>query len=173
MNSLAYDTTGVPGKTYLPPPAKIILAEAICNGHRFIHIYIWISSIPSQLSWVSSVGKALDWWPRGGQVESASCLVWVECSLTHKKAGVYTVMTVWLVHIKDNVWTFGICPTTGLLSSLCECVYEWWRQRVDCKNRYAAPNWNTVCKFSKCFEIKNHTYAKKCLNSRGKFYLSF
>ena len=32
-----------------PPPAKIILAKAKRNGHRFFHIYICISSIPSQI----------------------------------------------------------------------------------------------------------------------------
>ena len=30
-------------------------------------------------------------------------------------------------------------PTTELLSALSECVYEWWRWKGDCKNRYTAP----------------------------------
>ena len=38
----------VPGKTY-PPPTKIILVKAKCNGRKFIHICIWVSSIPSQI----------------------------------------------------------------------------------------------------------------------------
>ena len=32
-----------------PTKTKIILAKAIHNSHRFIHIYIWVSSIPSQI----------------------------------------------------------------------------------------------------------------------------
>ena len=51
---------------------------------------------------------------------------WWECSWTHKKAGVCTIMFIWLVHIKENVWTIGTCPTTILLSTVtmyeCVCV---------------------------------------------------
>ena len=28
---------------------------------------------------------------------------------------------------KNNVWTVGICPATGLLSALSECAYVWWQ----------------------------------------------
>ena len=42
-------------------------------------------------------------------------------------------MSIWLVHIKEHVWTMvGTCPTTILLSAvtMCECVCEWqqWRR---------------------------------------------
>ena len=64
----------------------------------------------------------LAWWKSG----------WWECSPTHKKAGVCAIMSIWLVHIKEHVWTIGTCPTTILLSAvtMCECVCEWqqWRQ---------------------------------------------
>ena len=57
---------------------------------------------------------------------------WWECSPTHKKAGVCAIMSIWLVHIKEHVWTIGTCPTTIFLSAvtMCECVYEWqqWRR---------------------------------------------
>ena len=41
-----------------------------------------------------------------------------------KKAGVCAIMSMWLVHIKEHVWTIGKCPTTVLLSAvtMCECV---------------------------------------------------
>ena len=47
-----------------------------------------------------------------------------------KKAGVCAIMSMWLVHIKEHMWTIGTCPTTVLLSTMSECVYEWqhWRQ---------------------------------------------
>ena len=64
----------------------------------------------------------LAWWKSG----------WRECSPTRKKAGVCAIMSIWLVHIKEHVWTVGTCPTTILLSAvtMCECVYEWqqWRR---------------------------------------------
>ena len=45
---------------------------------------------------------------------------------------VCAIMSIWLVHIKEHVWTVGTCPTTILLSAvtMCECVYEWqqWRR---------------------------------------------
>ena len=57
---------------------------------------------------------------------------WRECSPTRKKAGVCAIMSIWLVHIKEHVWTVGTCPTTILLSAVttCECVCEWqqWRR---------------------------------------------
>ena len=42
----------------------------------------------------------------------------------------YHVM--WLVHIKEHMWTVGTCPTTVFLSTMSECVYEWqhWRWLV-------------------------------------------
>ena len=64
----------------------------------------------------------LAWWKSG----------WRECSPTRKKAGVCAIMSIWLVHIKEHVWTVGTCPTTILLSAvtMCECVCEWqqWRR---------------------------------------------
>ena len=30
-----------------------------------------------------------------------------ECYLTHKKAGLCAVMSMWLVHIKEHVWSIG------------------------------------------------------------------
>ena len=57
---------------------------------------------------------------------------WRECSPMRKKAGVCAIMSIWLVHIKEHVWTVGTCPTTILLSAvtMCECVCEWqqWRR---------------------------------------------
>ena len=47
-----------------------------------------------------------------------------ECFPTHKKAGVCAVMPMWLVHIKEHVWTVGTCLTTTLLSAMSECVNE-------------------------------------------------
>ena len=47
----------------------------------------------------------LAWWKSG----------WWECSPTHKKAGVCAIMSMWLVHIREHVWTIGTCPTTILL----------------------------------------------------------
>ena len=57
----------------------------------------------------------LAWWKSG----------WRECSPTRKKAGVCAIMSIWLVHIKEHVWTIGTCPTTILLSTvnMCECVW--------------------------------------------------
>ena len=57
----------------------------------------------------------LAWWKSG----------WRECSPTRKKAGVCAIMSIWLVHIKEHVWTVGTCPTTILLSTvnMCECVW--------------------------------------------------
>ena len=42
------------------------------------------------------------------------------------------IMSMWLVHIKEHMWTIGTCPTTVLLSIMSECVYEWqhWRWLV-------------------------------------------
>ena len=42
------------------------------------------------------------------------------------------IMSMWLVHIKEHMWTVGTCPTTVLLSTMSECVYEWqhWRRLV-------------------------------------------
>ena len=39
------------------------------------------------------------------------------------------IMSTWLVHIKEHMWTIRTCPTTVLLSTMSECVYEWqhWR----------------------------------------------
>ena len=55
----------------------------------------------------------------------------MQSSPTRKKAGVCAIMSIWLVHIKEHVWTIGTCPTTILLSTItmCECVCEWqhWR----------------------------------------------
>ena len=63
----------------------------------------------------------LAWWKSG----------WRECSPTRKKGRVCAIMSIWLVHIKEHVWTIGTCPTTILLSTItmCECVCEWqhWR----------------------------------------------
>ena len=41
-----------------------------------------------------------------------------------KKAGVCTVMSMWLVHIKEHVSSIRTCPTTILLSTMIECVSE-------------------------------------------------
>ena len=40
---------------------------------------------------------------------------WQKCSPTRKKARVCAVTSMWLVHIKEHVWTVGTCPTTILL----------------------------------------------------------
>ena len=37
------------------------------------------------------------------------------CFPTHKKAGVCAVMPKWILHIKEHMWTLGICPPTILL----------------------------------------------------------
>ena len=66
---------------------------------------------------------------------SSACMMEIQMTgvlLTHKKAGVCAIMSIWLVHIKEHVWTVGTCPTTILLSTItmCECVCEWqhWRR---------------------------------------------
>ena len=47
---------------------------------------------------------------------------WWECSPTRKKAGVCAIMSIWLVHIKEHVWTVGTCLTTVLLSTVTMCM---------------------------------------------------
>ena len=47
-----------------------------------------------------------------------------ECYPTHKKAGLSTVMSMWLVHTKEHMWSIGTCPTTILQSATSECVSE-------------------------------------------------
>ena len=53
-----------------------------------------------------------------------------ESSPTHLKAGVCVcvcaIMPMWLAHIKEHVWTVGICPTTILLPTRCNCVHKVW-----------------------------------------------
>ena len=34
------------------------------------------------------------------------------------------VMSMWLVYIKEHMWSIGTCPTTILLSAMSECVSE-------------------------------------------------
>ena len=73
---------------------------------------------------------------------------WRECSPTRKKAGVCAIMSIWLVHIKEHVWTVGTCPTTILLSAvtMCACVCEWqqWR-RLYQEDLHAAWGMRPVC----------------------------
>ena len=58
-----------------------------------------------------------------------------ECYLTRKKAGLCAVMSMWLVHIKEHVWSVGTCPTTILLSmSRLMCEVLCWRAEL--KKRY-------------------------------------
>ena len=38
-----------------------------------------------------------------------------EWSPTYKKAGVCAITSIWLVHIKEHVWTIRTCPTTIFL----------------------------------------------------------
>ena len=80
----------------------------------------------------------LAWWKSG----------WRECSPTRKKAGVCAIMSIWLVHIEEHVWTIGTCPTTILLSvvTMCECVCEWqqWRQLYQ-EDLHAAWGMRPVC----------------------------
>ena len=56
-----------------------------------------------------------------GKTPSHLCLhdKWQEFFPTHKKARVFAIMSVWLVHIKEHVWTVRTCPTTTLLMYLC------------------------------------------------------
>ena len=42
-----------------------------------------------------------------------------------KKSGVCAVMSLWLVHIKDHVWSIRICPTTILLPTLSRSCDHW------------------------------------------------
>ena len=80
----------------------------------------------------------LAWWKSG----------WWECSPTHKKAGMCAIMSIWLLHIKEHVWTIGTCPTTILLSAvtMCECASEWqqWRQLYQ-EDLHAAWGIRLVC----------------------------
>ena len=80
----------------------------------------------------------LAWWKSG----------WRECSPTQKKARVCAIMSIWLVHIKEHVWTVGTCPITILLSAvtMCECVCEWqqWRQLYQ-EDLHAAWGMRPVC----------------------------
>ena len=80
----------------------------------------------------------LAWWKSG----------WWECSPTRKKSGVCAIMSIWLVHIKEHVWTVRTCPTTILLSAVttCECVCEWqqWR-RLYQEDLHAAWGMQPVC----------------------------
>ena len=51
-----------------------------------------------------------------------------ECFQTLKKVRLCAVMSMWLVHIKEHVWSVGTCPTTILLSmsrSMCKVLH--WR----------------------------------------------
>ena len=61
--------------------------------------------------WKKASHPLLAWWKSG----------WWECSWTHKKARVCAIMSTWLVHIKEYVWTIGACPTTILLPDL-SCI---------------------------------------------------
>ena len=53
-----------------------------------------------------------------------------ECYPTCKKAGLCAVMSMWLVNIKEHVWSIGTCPTTILLSAMGECVSECCTERL-------------------------------------------
>ena len=68
-----------------------------------------------------------------------------ECSPTHKKAGLCAVMPMWLVHIKEHVWTIGTCPTTILLSAMSECVNECCIERPKWKRGIASWDGRPVC----------------------------
>ena len=58
-----------------------------------------------------------------------------ECYLTRKMVGLCAVMSMWLVHIKEHVWSVGTCPTTVLLSmSRLMCKVLHWR--AEWKKRY-------------------------------------
>ena len=68
--------------------------------------------------------KRCDWHP---MCSAMAYVIWAykrfpECSPTHKKAGVCAVMSMWLVHIKEYMWSVRTCPTTILLSAVRECV---------------------------------------------------
>ena len=56
-----------------------------------------------------------------------------ECSPTCKKARVCAIMLMWLVHIKEHVWTIGTCPTTTLLSVMSEWVNKCYIERLNKK----------------------------------------
>ena len=60
------------------------------------------------------------------------------CSLTCKKAGVCAVMPMWLVHIKEHVWTVRTSPTT-----MSECVNEYSIKRLNKKEVLPHMRWQT------------------------------
>ena len=59
------------------------------------------------------------------------------------KARVCDVMPMWLVHIKEHVWTIRTCPTTILLSAMNECVNEYCIKRQNKKEALPHMRWQT------------------------------
>ena len=55
---------------------------------------------------------------------------YTKCSPTCKKAGVYAVMSMLLVCIKEHVWSVRTCTTTILLSAMSECANECYIERL-------------------------------------------
>ena len=82
------------------------------------------------LGWMTIWGKLV----AANDVIDACCgLLWLviwackrfpECSPTIKKPGVCAVMSMWLVHIKECMWSIRTCPTTMLLSAMSEFASE-------------------------------------------------
>ena len=67
-------------------------------------------------------------------------LIWAykrfpECSPTHKKAGVCAVMSMYLVDIKEHVWSIWRNPTTILLSAMSKCTNKCCIERLN-EKRY-------------------------------------
>ena len=63
INWTGVSVQNIPLRKNIP---RYVLAKAKRNGHRFIHIYIWVSSIPSQIDkcnqWVYVMSKILKVW---------------------------------------------------------------------------------------------------------------
>ena len=77
-----------------------------------ILVYTWMSDYPTGIA------------PKVWYMTMPSCAVlhiYTSGTWLGKKAGMSAVMSMWLVHIKEHVWTIWICPTTILLPTRYEC----------------------------------------------------
>ena len=106
-----------------------------------------------------------------------------ECSSTCKKAGVCAVMPMWLVHIKEHVWTVRTCPTTMLLSAMSECVNDCYIERPNKRGTASYEMARPVCSpgswswkglappQEKCNDTvwKNSGLSRKMKNCKGPF----
>ena len=107
------------------------------------HACYWsnLMMVRESLTWVQTVGVRV---PLGTVPTHVRKVTIPECSPTRKKAGVCAIMSMWLVHIKEHVWTVRTCPTTIFLS--------------DCRIVGGAVRWmHKHCEFPQVVALK-----KKC-----------